>query len=146
MFLLGCSRRRRFRFLWHKRKTAIITILITPKPRPITTYSFISDSLTPVDNRKNDSKQKSYFFTCNNLVVGNRLWRFNLQDCSSDWSRFPCSSRPQLCIPLHCNCLEIQNSEYLHLNVSAGHCWPFPSLTSVQVALNPFAPTDLFAI
>ena len=42
ILLLGCSRRRRFRFLWHKRKTAIITILITPNPRPITTYSFIS--------------------------------------------------------------------------------------------------------
>ena len=146
LFLLGCSRRRRFLFRWHKRKTAIITILITPKPRPMTTYSFISDSLTPT---KAVQVRIKIIRCISRHIAGliRNYWKedSNLQDCSSDWSRFPCSSRPQLCIPLQVNCLEIQNLEYLHWNISGGHCSIGP-FTSVQVALNPLAPTDLFAI
>ena len=40
---MGCSRRRRFRFRWHSRKTAIVT----PIPSPITMNSFTSVSFTP---------------------------------------------------------------------------------------------------
>ena len=144
--LLGCSSRLRFLFLWHRRNTAIITILIIPKPRPMTTYSFISDSWTPGNNKK-----MCFIIVCYDNYIWGKFISFmfykGLQNAcfSSDWSLFPCSSCPQLCWPLHTRSGEIQNLECSHLNISGGHGAPL-SFTSVHVALNPLAPTDFSAM
>ena len=44
---MGCSSRRLFLFLWQSRKTAIMTTMVTPMPKPITMNSFTSVSFTP---------------------------------------------------------------------------------------------------
>ena len=113
--------------LWQSRKTAIMTTMVIPIPRPITMNSFTSVSFTP--------EKLAMLSKC--CSKDSNTVQLFLQLSSSDLS-----SRPQLCWWLHLRLFGMQKYDVVHWNPSQFG----PSFISVQVALKPLDPTALSAM